>query len=128
MDDIIFQYPFDFNYYEIVINKLLQLKMYDKALPYLVKYDKLTPTIFASKWLGIIELSRNNTSEAIRYFEKSNNLYSFDSQVYFNLAKAYTIKKDYSKALSAIDNCLMINPNYEGARAIQGKLLRSLQK
>ena len=102
--------------------------MFDTALPYLDKYDKLTTTVFAAKWIGIIELSKNNANRAIKYFEKSNKLYSFDSQVYFNLAGAYSINKQYQKALSAIDNCLMIDPNYKGARSLQGQLLKAVRK
>ncbi len=128
MNVIIFQYPFIYNYYEMIINNLLDRKMFDKALPYLEKYDKLTPTAFTAKWIGIIELSKENTTKAIRYFEKSIKLNSFDDQVYFNLAGAYSMKKNYQEALSAIDNCLMINPNYKGAKSLQGQLLRALQK
>ncbi len=128
MDNIMFQYPFIYDYYEMVINNLLERKMFDTALPYLDKYDKLTTTVFAAKWIGIIELSKNNANRAIKYFEKSNKLYSFDSQVYFNLAGAYSINKQYQKALSAIDNCLMIDPNYKGARSLQGQLLKAVRK
>ena len=128
MDNIMFQYPFIYDYYEMVINNLLERKMFDTALPYLDKYGKLTTTVFAAKWIGIIELSKNNTNRAIKYFEKSNKLYSFDSQVYFNLAGAYSINKQYQKALSAIDNCLMIDPNYKGARSLQGQLLKAVRK
>jgi len=128
MDNIMFQYPFIYDYYEMVINNLLERKMFDTALPYLQKYDKLTTTVFAAKWIGIIELSKNNTNRAIKYFEKSIKLYSFDSQVYFNLAGAYSINKQYQKALSAIDNCLMIDPNYKGARSLQGQLLKAVRK
>jgi len=128
MDNIIFQYPFIYDYYDWVINNLLERKMFDRALPYLVKYDKLTPTAFAAKWIGIIELSNNNVNKAIKYFEKSNKLYSYDSQIYFNLAGAYSLNKQYQKALSAIDNCLMIDPNYKGAKSLQGQLFRALQK
>ena len=128
MDNIIFQYPFIYDYYEMVSNNLLERKMFDKALIYLEKYDNLTPTAFAAKWIGIIELSKNNVNKSIKYFEKSIKLNSFDDQVYFNLAGAYSIKKDYQKALSAIDNCLMIDPNYKGAKSLQGQLLRAVQK
>lgn len=128
MDAIIFQYPYNYEYYTIVINNLLQLKMFAKALPYLEKYDKLTTTVFATRWIGIIELSKNNINKAIKYFEKSTKLYSYDSQIYFYLAEAYSINKQYQKALSAIDNCLMIDPNYKGARSLQVQLLKAAQK
>lgn len=128
MDAIIFQYPNNYEYYKIISNNLLQLKKFAKALPYLEKYDKLTPSVFATKWIGIIELSNNNINKAIKYFEKSSKLFSYDSQIYFYLAEAYSLNKQYQKALSAIDNCLMIDPNYKGARSLQVQLLRASQK
>ena len=128
MNDVIFQYPFIYDYYEMVINNLLQRKMFDRALPYLEKYDKLKPTAFAAKWIGTIALSKNDVSKAIRYLEKSTKLNSFDDQVYYNLAGAYSLNKEYKKALSAIDNCLMINPNYKGARSLQGMLLKAAEE
>ncbi|MEN8193887.1 MAG: hypothetical protein ABFS12_13780 [Bacteroidota bacterium] len=128
MDDIIFQYPFKYDYYYLVATNLLQLKMYSKVLPYLEKYDKLSPTAFTSKWIGIIELSKNNVHKAVSYLEKSTKLNSFDDQVYYNLADAYSKINNHKKALSAIDNCLMINPNYTGARSLQNKLLKAVRK
>ncbi len=128
MDAIIFQYPYSYEYYKIITNNLLQLKKFAKALPYLEKYDELTPSVFATKWIGIIELSNNNINKAIKYFEKSNKLFSYDSQIYFYLAEAYSLNKQYQKALSAIDNCLIIDPNFEGARSLQVQLLRATQK
>ncbi|NOX66927.1 MAG: hypothetical protein GXO85_14310 [Chlorobi bacterium] len=128
MDDVIFQYPFVYDFYDMVINNLLQRKMFDRALPYLEKYDRVKATAFTAKWIGIIELSKNNISRAIKYLEKSTKINSFDDQVYFNLAGAYSLNKEYKKALSAIDNCLMINPNYKGARSLQGMLLKATEK
>ena len=128
MNNVMFQYPFIDEYYNMVSTNLLKLKMFDEALPYLEKYDKVTPNAFASKWIGIIELSNENISKAINFLERSVKLNSFDDQVFFNLSGAYLKKGDYSKALSAIDNCLMINPNYSGAKSLQRQLFKAVEK
>ena len=41
--------------------------MFNETLPYLYRYDKLKGTAFASKWIGIIELSKNKSEGAIKY-------------------------------------------------------------
>ncbi len=128
MDNVIFQYPFISEYYDMVTSNLLQLKMFDEVLPYLEKYDKISPNAFASKWIGIISLSKENIGKAVQYLERSVKLNSFDDQVFFNLSGAYLKKGDYTKALSAIDNCLMINPNYSGAKSLQKQLFKAVEK
>jgi len=71
MDAVIFQYPFVYDYYEMVANNLIGLKMFNEALPYLYQYDKIKATAFASKWIGIIELSKKKSDTAIKYLGKS---------------------------------------------------------
>lgn len=124
MDAVIFQYPFVYDYYEMVSNNLISIKLFDKALPYLYKYAKLKETAFAHKWIGIIELSKLKTDSAISHLTKSINLNSQDAQVYFNLAGAFAQKQDYKSALNAINSCLLVNPNFNGAKNFQNQLLQ----
>lgn len=124
MDAVIFQYPFVYDYYEMISNNLITLKMFDEALPYLYKYDKIKETAFASKWIGIIELSKKNTDIGIKYLSKSLKYNSQDAQVYYNLAGAYSISQNYKAALDAINSCLMVNPRFNGAKNLQNQLLQ----
>ena len=45
--------------------------------------------------------------------------------VYYNLAGAYSIKKDYKTALQMINRCLQIEPNYSMARNLQEQLINA---
>lgn len=127
MDAVIFQYPFVYDYYEMVSNNLISIKLFDKALPYLYKYSKLKETAFAHKWIGIIELSKLKTDSAISHLIKSANLNSQDAQVYYNLAGAFAQKQDYKSALNAINSCLLVNPNFNGAKNFQNQLLQIIK-
>lgn len=128
MDAVIFQYPFVYDYYEMVANNLITLKMLDEALPYLYKYDRIKGTAFASKWIGILELSNQNKDIAIKYLNKSLKYNSQDAQVYYNLAGAYSLDKNYKLALDAINSCLMVNPNFSGAKNLQSQLFQVFGK
>lgn len=124
MDAVIFQYPFVYDYYEMIANNLIGLKLFNKSLPYLYEYDKLKETAFASKWIGIIELSKKKNNIAIKYLSKSLNYNSQDAQVYYNLAGAHTQQQNYKAAIDAINSCLMVNPNFKGAKNLQKQLLQ----
>ncbi len=124
MDAVIFQYPFVYDYYEMIANNLIGLKLFDESLPYLYEYDKLKGTAFASKWIGIIELSKKKNNIAIKYLSKSLNYNSQDAQVYYNLAGAHTQQQNYKAAIDAINSCLMVNPNFKGAKNLQKQLLQ----
>ena len=123
MNTVIFQFPFIYEYYQIVINALLDKKMFDEAYPYLLKYFQSHPDGFSTKWIGIIDLNMNKTKRAIRYLEISIKYNPNDSQVLYNLAGAYSLEKNYKKALDTISRCLHINPNHQGAKNLQKQLL-----
>jgi tetratricopeptide (TPR) repeat protein len=123
MDAVIFQYPFVYDYYEMVTKNLITIKRYDDALKYFYKYDKVKETAYASKWIGIIELNNENVHLAIKYLNKSLKFNSQDAQVYYNLAGAYTKKQNIKAALDAINSCISVNPNYSGAKKLQTQLL-----
>jgi len=123
IDAVIFQFPFIYEYYQIVINVLLDRKMYDEAYPYLLKYYQSHPDGFSAKWIGIIDLNKKNIERAIKYLEKSVKYNPNDSQVLYNIAGAYSLEKNYKKALDTISRCLQINPNHQGAKNLQKQLL-----
>jgi tetratricopeptide (TPR) repeat protein len=119
------EYPFDPYPHEFAAQLLVNLKMFDDAYIYLRKLDELKPGAYSTKWLGIIDLLNNKVESAISYLSKSINYNSSDSQVYYNLAGAYSIKKDYQTALQMINRCLQIEPNYSMAKDFQQQLLNA---
>ena len=67
----------------------------------------------------------NKVDSAIGQLLKSINYNSSDAQVYYNLAGAYSIKKDYQTALQMINRCLQIEPNYSMAKDLQQQLINA---
>ncbi|MEJ5351962.1 MAG: SGNH/GDSL hydrolase family protein [Melioribacteraceae bacterium] len=65
---------------------LIKMKKYDLAFDLLKNSLSYKKTSFAYKWLGQIELLRNKYPQAINYLK---NAYMNDSQVIFNLSRAY---------------------------------------
>ena len=119
------EYPFDPYNYEFAAQLLVNLKMFDEAYSYLQKLNELKPGAYSTKWLGIIDLLNNNVDSAIKYLSTSINYNSSDAQVYYNLAGAYSIKKDYQTALQMINRCLQVEPNYSMAKDLQQQLLNA---
>ena len=82
----------------------------------------MQPNAYTTKWLGISELSKRNNDKAINYFDESLRYNNGDAQVLYNLSKAFLNKKEYNRALSIVNNCLNIAPNYTAARILQKQL------
>jgi len=121
------EYPFDPYPYEFAAQLLVNLKMFDEAYYYLQKLNELKPGAYSTKWLGIIDLLNNKVDSAIGQLSKSINYNSLDAQVYYNLAGAYSIKKDYQTALQMINRCLQIEPNYAMAKDLEQQLINALR-
>lgn len=119
---LINQYPFVKEYYSFGVEQLLFAKRFDDVYPFLKKGQIRFPSAFFSKWLGIIDLSKEKIESAISYLNKSLNYTRNDAQVYYNLAGAYSKKKMFAEAMNAIENCLTLNPNYSGANIIKSQL------
>ncbi len=117
------EYQFDPYPYEFAAQLLVNLKRFDEAYYYLQKLNELKSGAYSTKWLGIIDLLNNKVDSAIGYLSKSINYNSSDAQVYYNLAGAYSIKKDYQTALQMINRCLQIEPNYSMAKDLQQQLI-----
>lgn len=122
---VIDQYPLIDEYYKIASRELLKIKEYEEAYPYLQEYYKRAPDEFSSKWLGIIDLSENRINSAIKYLEESKKFNYRDAQTLYNLAGAYSLNRDYKRALETINTCLRINPNFPGAENLRIQLMRA---
>jgi len=119
---LINQYPFVKEYYLFVTEQLLAVKRFDDAYQFFKNGHKRFPNAFFAKWIGIIDLSKENVESAISYLNESLIYEKNDAQVYYNLAGAYSKKKMFKEAKGAIDNCLAINPNYPQAKVIKIQL------
>ena len=128
MDILLYQYPIVVEYYDEVALNLLKLQLYDKALKYLSARYKIEPSDYSAKWIGNIALYKGDLDVAILYLNRSQQLNSRDAQVLYNLAGAYSKKKEYQLALNSINACLSLNPNYPQADNLKQQLIQAVKK
>ncbi len=122
------QFPHMLESYNRKANNLLAKKKYKEAFVYLTSRYMIKPDAFSAKWIGIINLSKNKIADAIKYLEESLKFNPSDSQVLYNLAGAYSLQKNYSKALELINKCLEINPDHKEAQNLKRQLEAALGK
>ncbi len=122
MEVLTTQYPMVPDYYNMIANELLKLGKFDDVSDFLKRRYELEPDYFSTKWIGIIELSKNHIFQAIKYLEESIAFKSNDIQVLYNLSGAYAKNKDFKKALNAVNSCLALDSNYKGAKILQKQL------
>lgn len=127
MKILIDQYPFITEYYNAVAEELLVRKRYDETFALLKKRYMIEPDAFSCKWLGIIELFRNNDKSAIRYMTESVLFNGSDAQVFFNMSGAYINLNDYTSALNAVEKCLRIDSQFPGAEQLRNQLIAAIR-
>lgn len=128
MNVLIDQYHFITEYYNVVAQELLVRKNYDEVYNLLKRRLKIDSDAFSTKWLGIIELSRNNNSEAIKFLKESLSYQSRDAQVHYNLSGAYVNSSDYNSALVSIEKCLQIDNKFPGAVELYNQLRAAIKQ
>jgi tetratricopeptide (TPR) repeat protein len=127
MDALISQYPIVVEYYDYIANVLIPLQDYKKAYKYVMMGYAVKPSAFNSKWLGTLDLYKDNLDSAEKYLNESLDFNEMDSQVWYNLAGVYVKKDDYKKALELVNKALSLNPNYPEAVNLQRQLQAALQ-
>jgi tetratricopeptide (TPR) repeat protein len=128
MAALIEEFPFLYKYYNSTAKELIKVERYSSAYYFLKRGFDKKPDAFNSKWLGIINLSQGFVDDAILFLEASIEFESKDEQVYFNITGAYAQKKEFSKALDAINKCISLNPDFPRAQNIRQQLLSILNK
>ena len=81
--------PYEIEFYEKAATILLTVKEYDTAEMILRQSLDYKESYFAVKWLGQIALMKKNYRKAIYYLEKGRVIKSNDTQLLFNLGRAY---------------------------------------
>ncbi|MCW8995565.1 MAG: GDSL-type esterase/lipase family protein, partial [Psychromonas sp.] len=119
------EYPFDPYLYKFAAQQLIDTKNYDDAYAYLLKLNNIKKNAYSTKWLGIIDLLNNKVDSAMMYLSESLNYNSSDATVLYNLAGAYSLKKDYQTALQMVNRSLQIEPNYLMAKNLQQQLINA---
>jgi tetratricopeptide (TPR) repeat protein len=127
VDIVLYQYPIIVEYMDRAALVLMQLKDYNDALKYLEQRYRIEPNNFSTKWIGTIALYNGNYDRAIKYLSISHRTNPNDAQLLYNLAGAYSQKKDYQTALSVINDCLKIDPNYPMAANLKQQLMMAVR-
>jgi lysophospholipase L1-like esterase len=128
MLDLIDQFPIIQRYYNPSAEILIERKKYDLAYKILEKKYDYQPDAFSTKWLGIIDLSRNHLDTAVKYLGESVNFTGNDAQVLFNLAGAYAIQNKFDMAYQTINKCLTIDASFPGAQNLKQQISAILKK
>jgi len=110
MNAIIDQHPFYSQSYKYASSLLINAKLFDDALPYLLKLNSFEPAFFTTKWLGSIEMQKGNYPLALNYLRQCIQYNQTDPQVWYNLAGAYYYNNKLDDALNAVEKSLSINP------------------
>jgi tetratricopeptide (TPR) repeat protein len=99
------------------------LKDFNTVLTYYYNQNKIDMNDYTAKRVGIIQLCRGKYDDAIKYLTESYKLNPNDPLILYNLALAYSKKKDFKTALSIINQCLIANSKYPEANNLKRQIL-----
>ncbi|MGA8265429.1 MAG: GDSL-type esterase/lipase family protein [Ignavibacteriaceae bacterium] len=114
-------------YINVMIYQYPGLRNLDIILKYFYQKNKLDLADYTPKRNGLLALYIGNFDNAIGFLTKAYNSDPKDTLVLYNLALAYSKKKDYKNALDMINKCLVLNPNYPGANNLKRQIQNQLK-
>lgn len=74
------------------------------------------------KYIARVMLENNFYNAALKYLEKSKELFYRDPELHYLYAKYYSLHRDYEKAMFYIDECSKILPDYYPAHLFKESL------
>ena len=119
---IIFERPFNEQFYEYGIKKLIGVQQFTLVLPIILKYNSFRPSYFTYKWLGQIYLSVGNYKKALFYLEPASKLPEADSKLFYNLGGAHYFNNSIDKAITALEKSLSLDPQNKLALSFYSQL------
>ena len=107
---------------------LLRHEFLPVAQEYAKKAVELDPRLpLSHQLLGEIALAKQDVDEAIAEFEKERDLNPLYGGIYDRLGDAYTRTGQYQKALQALQQAVLLEPNSTGPYILLGKVTLKLQ-
>jgi tetratricopeptide (TPR) repeat protein len=97
-------------FYEPVLNVFLTTKQYKRALQFFDDALKYNDSGFVYKWIGQLRLALNDT-RGISALEKARDLLPRDTQVLYNLARAYYLTSRFKSGDEAVERLKALLPN-----------------
>jgi tetratricopeptide (TPR) repeat protein len=125
IDAIIQERPYNVNAYEYAIDMLKAAKRFDEALKYLYGMHNIEASYYTKKWIGQIELDKQNYQTALLYLRAASKEKEADWQTWYNLAGAYFYNEKTDSALAAVEMSIKLNPSNPRAQVLY-KQLRSV--
>ncbi len=99
-------------------NVLMLMKQYDKALPYFETSNKLKESPPALTMIGSILLSRGDQQGAIPFLERAVEMDPQGRQALYNLAGAYALSGNRTRAREVAERLVQVAPNDEAGRQL----------
>jgi lysophospholipase L1-like esterase len=111
----------------ILLYQYPALKDFNTLVTYFYYKKKIDLSDYTSKRLGIIQLYRGKYNDAVKQLTEAHNSDPKDPSVLFNLSLAYFKNKDFKAALTMINVCLSVKPNYPEANSLKRQILSTLK-
>jgi len=115
-------------YIDVLIYQYSGFRDLDGVLKYFYEQNKIDLADYTPKRNGLMALYIGNFDNAIKYLTEAYKSDSKDPLVLYNLSLAYSKKKDFKTALTIINKCLTVNPNYPEAENLKQQILNQLKK
>ncbi len=98
----------------------------DIVLKYFYEKHQLDVADYTPKRNGLLALYIGNFNNAIKFLTEAYKANPKDTLVLYSLSLAYSKKKDFKQALSMINQCLVVNPNYTEANNLKRQIVKQL--
>jgi tetratricopeptide (TPR) repeat protein len=114
MNILIYQYP--------------NLKDIKTAVRFFYQNHKISMTDYTTKRVGLIALYTHDFDGAIKLLNESYKSNPKDPLVLYSLALSYSKKENLKEALTMINKCLSVKPDYQGANNLKQQILSRMKK
>jgi tetratricopeptide (TPR) repeat protein len=114
-------------YINVLIYQYPSLRDLDGTLKYFYEQNKIDLADYTPKRNGLMALYIGNYDNAIKYLTEAYKSEAKDPLVLYSLSLAYSKKKEFNTALTLINKCLTVNPDYLGANNLKRQILDELK-
>jgi len=114
-------------YINVLIYQYPSLRDLDGTLKYFYEQNKIDLADYTPRRNGLIALYIGNYDNAIKYLTEAYKSEAKDPLVLYSLSLAYSKKKEFNTALTLINKCLTMNPDYLGANNLKRQILDELK-
>ncbi len=113
-------------YMNVLIDQYPFLMDLDGALRFFYDQKKINLDDYTPKRNGLLAMCIGNYDNAIRHLNEALKSNQEDPVVLYNLALAHSNKKDFNTALTTINKCLTVNPQYPEAKSLKQQILNQV--